>query len=105
MTNVRTVYITAANVDEARKIAKELVANRLAACVNIFDRIQSFYWWEGEIQDDQEVALLAKTKESLVQEVIEKVKSLHSYSCPCIVSIPVLDGNKAFLDWVKQETK
>jgi periplasmic divalent cation tolerance protein len=104
MTDVRTVYITAANVDEARRIAKELVANRLAACVNIFDGIQSFYWWEGEIQDDQEVALFAKTKESLVQQVIEKVKSLHSYSCPCIVSIPVLDGNKAYLDWVKQET-
>ena len=69
------------------------------------DNINSIYWWDGEIQDDREVVLIAKTKASLVSEVIEKVKSIHSYDCPCIVSLPILDGNKPFLEWVGDETK
>ena len=99
------IYITTKNKDEARRIGKELLKLRLAACVNIIDNINSLYWWEGKIQDDNEVILIAKTKESLVKELIEKVKSLHSYSCPCIISLPILDGNKAYLEWLKKETK
>ena len=99
------IYITAGNLDEARAIGKELVSQRLAACANIIDNINSFYWWDGEIQDDREVILLAKTKQSLVPELIEKVKAIHSYECPCIVSLPILDGNKPFLDWVVDETR
>ncbi len=99
------VYITASNLEEARKIGKELVASRLAACVNIIGNMNSFYWWEGEIQDDREVILIAKTKETLVRELVEKVKSMHSYSCPCVVSLPVLGGNEDFLQWIESETK
>ena len=99
------IYITASNMDEARTIGKDLVSNRLAACVNIIDSINSIYWWEGEIQDDREVVVIAKSKESLVPELIERVKSMHSYSCPCVVSLPILDGNKAFLDWIVEETR
>ncbi|HIC85603.1 MAG TPA: divalent-cation tolerance protein CutA [Desulfobacterales bacterium] len=99
------VYITASDLQEARKIGRELVACRLAACVNIIDNMNSFYWWEGEIQDDREVVLIAKTKEPLVQELVEKVKSMHSYSCPCVVSLPVLNGNPEFLKWIESETK
>ncbi len=102
---INLIYITTGSLDEARNIGKELVSHRLAACANIIDNINSIYWWDGEIQDDREVILLAKTKESLVPELIEKVKSLHSYECPCIVSLPILDGNKPFLDWVFDETK
>ena len=98
------VYITAKDKEEARKIGRELVETRLAACVNIIDNMNSMYWWEGEIQDDNEAVLIAKTKESLVPELIKKVKSLHSYSCPCIVSLPILDGNKEYLDWLEKET-
>ena len=99
------VYITTATVDEARNIGKELVSGRLAACVNIMENMNSMYWWEGEIQDDREVVLIAKTKASLITELVEKVKSMHSYDCPCIVSLPILDGNRAFLDWIATETK
>ena len=102
---INLIYITTGSLDEARTIGKELVSHRLAACANIIDNINSIYWWDGAIQDDREVILLAKTKESLVPELIEKVKSLHSYECPCIVSLPILDGNKPFLDWVFDETK
>ena len=99
------IYITAGSMDEARTIGKELVSTRLAACVNIIDGIDSLYWWEGEIQDNKEVTIIAKTKESLVPELIEKVRSIHSYDCPCIVSLPILEGNKPFLTWIEEETK
>jgi periplasmic divalent cation tolerance protein len=99
------VYITAKDKDEARKIGGELVKERLAACVNILDNMNSMYWWEGKVQDDNEAVLIAKTKESLVKELITKVKSLHSYSCPCIISLPILDGNKEYLNWLEKETQ
>ena len=99
------IYITAGTKDEARTIGKALVSNRLAACANIIDNMNSLYWWNGEIQDEREVIIVAKTKASLVPELIDKVKSIHSYECPCIVSLPILDGNPAFLDWIAAETK
>ena len=99
------IYITAGSMDEAKAIGKELVLSRLAACANIIDNMNSIYWWEGVVQDEKEVIVLAKTKESLVSELIDKVKSMHSYECPCIVSIPITDGNRAFLDWIRKETK
>ena len=99
------IYITTKDKDEARRIGKELVKARLAACVNIIDNMNSMYWWEGKIQDDQEVILIAKTKQSLVKKLIKKVKSIHSYSTPCIISLPILDGNSDYLDWLKKETK
>ncbi len=99
------VYITAGNMDEAKTIGRELVSSRLAACVNIIDGINSIYRWAGEIQEDREVTIISKTKETLVPELIEKVKSMHSYECPCIVSLPILDGNRPFLDWIVEETR
>lgn len=99
------VYITTKDKDEAGRIGKELLKRRLAACVNIIDNMNSMYWWEGKIQDDQEVILIAKTRQSLVKKLIKKVKSIHSYSTPCIISLPIVDGNKAYLDWLKKETK
>ena len=102
---VNFIYITVGNIVEAKKIGKALVSYRLAACVNIIDNMYSMYRWEGEIQNDKEVVLIAKTVESLVPELIDKVKSMHSYDCPCIVSLPILDGNKAFLEWIAEQIK
>jgi periplasmic divalent cation tolerance protein len=99
------IYITAGSMDEAKKIGRELISNRLAACINIIDNMHSLYWWEDDIQDEREVILIAKTMESLVSELIDKVKSMHSYDCPCIMSLPILDGNKAFLEWIAGQTK
>ena len=99
------VYITTKDKEEARKIGKELVESRLAACVNIVENMNSIYWWEGKIQDETEAVLMAKTKESLVPELIKRVKSMHSYSCPCIVALPIQDGYKPFIDWIQKETK
>jgi periplasmic divalent cation tolerance protein len=102
---INFIYMTAGSKEEARKIGKELVISKLAACVNILDNMNSFYMWQGKVQDDTEVVMIAKTAENRVPALVEKVKSLHSYECPCIVSIPVSGGNQAFLDWIAEEVK
>jgi periplasmic divalent cation tolerance protein len=102
---VNFIYMTAASKAEARNIGKALVESRLAACVNILDNMQSIYRWEEKIQEDSEVVLIAKTTEARVPRLIDKVKSLHSYDCPCIVSLPVIDGYPPFLDWIKTEVE
>lgn len=102
---VNFIYVTTKDKAEARRIGRELVESRLAACVNVIDSVNSMYWWKGKVQDESEAVLIAKTKDSLAGELIAKVKSLHSYSCPCVVVLPVLDGNPDFLKWVEDETK
>jgi periplasmic divalent cation tolerance protein len=102
---VNFVYMTAGSKDEAQAIGRALVENRLAACVNILDNMQSIYRWENKIQQDAEVVLIAKTTATLVPALIDQVKSMHSYDCPCIVSLPILSGYTPFLDWVHAEVK
>ena len=102
---VNFIYMTAGSKAEAQKIGKALLDSRLAACVNILDNMESIYRWEEKIQVDSEVVLIAKTTETLVPQLIEKVKSIHSYDCPCIVSLPVLNGYPPFLDWIQTEVE
>ena len=98
------IYITAATRDEAVSIGRTLVESRLAACANVLAGITSIYWWEGAVTEDDEVSLLVKTREELVDKVVEKVKEIHSYDCPCVVSFPISGGNPAFLEWIDAET-
>ena len=98
------VYMTAGSEDEARYIAAELVASRLAACVNMIGGMTSVYRWEDRINEDREVVLIAKTTGDRVAAITEAVYRLHSYDCPCVVSLPVTGGNPAFLEWVAGET-
>jgi periplasmic divalent cation tolerance protein len=105
MTDVASIHITAKDPEEAGRIGRELVESRLAACVNIVERIVSHYWWEGKMVSDEESLIIAKTKKTLVPRLIEKVKSMHSYSCPCIVSSSVDAGNEDYLSWVRRETQ
>jgi len=103
--NVRLIYITTKNKEEAAGLARTLLTEKLVACVNIIDNITSFYWWDGKINEGAETLLIAKTKESLVDELIQKVKSIHSYDCPCVVSVPIDAGNPDFINWISAETK
>jgi len=99
-----SIYITAKDEEEAREIGKALVEEKLAACINIHP-IKSIFWWEGEIAEENEAAMLVKTKAELVDEVITRVKELHSYEVPCIVSLPIEKGHPEFLKWIDQSTK
>jgi periplasmic divalent cation tolerance protein len=98
------IYITASSDEEARTIARALVEERLAACANILGAISSIYWWDGKLREDGEVAFIAKTTATLVPRVVERVKALHSYDCPCVVAVPIEAGNAAFLDWIGNQT-
>jgi len=100
---IQLIYMTTGSKEEARTIGRELVQARLAACVNIFDNMNSIYRWEDRLQDDNEVVVIAKTTRNRVPELIEKVKDMHSYDCPCIISLPVAEGNPDFLQWIENE--
>ncbi len=100
-----TIYITAASPDEALTIGRALVEARLAACANVFPGVTSVYWWEGSRHEDSEAALILKTRQDLVDQVVAKVKELHSYECPCVVALPIAGGNQDFLDWISKETR
>jgi periplasmic divalent cation tolerance protein len=100
------VMITAPSKDVGRKIASHLVENELAACVNILAPIESIYSWQGKIQQDEEVLLIAKTRAELVEgEVVPAVKSIHPYDEPEIIALPILSGSKSYLDWIQDVTR
>lgn len=98
------VYMTAGSVEEARSIGASLVERRLAACVNILPGMLSQYRWEGSIQTDEEVVLIAKTRDELLDALTVHVREVHSYDCPCVVALPIRGGNPAFLQWIEEET-
>lgn len=99
-----SIYITTSNKEEAIKIGKAIVHARLAACANIMDSMESIYWWEGKIVEENEAVLLLKTKEELADRVIAEVKALHSYDVPCIVAWPIVNGDADYLKWIEEET-
>jgi periplasmic divalent cation tolerance protein len=98
------VYITAPNEEDAAKIAKIIVEEKLAACVNIVKGIRSIYSWQGNIEDDPEVLMIIKTRQELFGQLKERVKALHSYTVPEIIAIPIVDGSEDYLNWVKEAT-
>ena len=100
---LRLLYMTAGSVDEANRLARTLVEERLVACANVYDGVRSFYWWEGAVQDGAEAVVIAKTRADRVDAAVSRVRDLHSYACPCVVVLPIAGGNPAFLDWIGQE--
>jgi periplasmic divalent cation tolerance protein len=98
------IYVTTKDADEAKLIARTVVGERLAACANLLGGIESVYRWQGRICEDQEVALILKTTAERKTELIDRIKELHSYECPCIVCLPIADGNRDFLAWIAAET-
>jgi periplasmic divalent cation tolerance protein len=91
---------TASSADEAAKIARDVVEQRLAACVNIVPAIRSIYSWQGKIEDGAEVLMIIKTRKPLVDRLSARIRSLHSYTVPEVISMAVTGGNPAYLLWV-----
>jgi len=98
------VYVTAADRDEALTIARAVIAERLAACANILPGVTSVFHWDGDIIEDTETVLILKSTPANLDRLTERVKSLHSYDCPCVVALPIEGGNRAFIDWIREET-
>lgn len=99
------VFVTAKDHDQARKISKALVEDKLVACANIVPGIQSVFWWDGKVDEANEVLLILKTKKSLLKKITEKVKSLHSYDVPEIIALPIIDGSKDYLRWLSESVR
>lgn len=98
------VFVTVSSKEEAEKIAKGVLEEKLAACVNIIDTVHSHFWWQGKIDSAKEALLIIKTKKALINKLIRKVKSVHSYELPEIIALPIIYGSKEYLDWVNEST-
>ncbi|MGZ3536333.1 MAG: divalent-cation tolerance protein CutA [Thermodesulfobacteriota bacterium] len=99
------VLVTCGSEEEALKIANALVEEHLAACVNVIAPIRSIYRWEGKIWDEKEWLLTIKSQSHRFAELEKKVKSLHSYSVPEIVSLPIGEGSSSYLNWLVEMTE
>ncbi len=105
-TGAQIVLITAPSLDVAKMLGQELVKQKLAACVNITAPILSIYSWKGEIQQDEEVLLVVKTRAELVETaLIPAVKAIHPYEVPEIIALNIQAGLKDYLDWILFETE
>jgi periplasmic divalent cation tolerance protein len=102
---IDVIYTVCSSIEEARMIGKELVHQKHCACVNIIPKIESIYFWEGEIIEDREVLLLIKAPKMNFHEIESKIKELHSYVIPCILSFSSKYTNKEYLNWMQQYIK
>ncbi len=97
------VFITAADEEEAGLISRVLLKQRKAACINIVPGISSLFWWQGRIDSAQESLLVVKTKASMLDEITQLVKEIHSNDVPEIIALPIVGGNQDYLEWVDNE--
>ncbi|MBX7242568.1 MAG: divalent-cation tolerance protein CutA [Bacteroidia bacterium] len=103
--NIVWIYITCRDEQEALKIGREMVRQKLAACANILPGMTSVYEWNGEITEDNECVLILKTQFRLYPDLEKAVISLHSYQVPCIMCFQAETGNAAYLQWIFQSTQ
>jgi periplasmic divalent cation tolerance protein len=104
-TDICEVVVTAGDAETLVKLTRTLVEERLAACGQNIASIRSIYRWDGAVQDDSEARVALHTRASLVPELTERVKALHSYDVPCVIALPVVGGNPAYIEWVLAETR
>jgi len=99
------VLITAGSEQEAGDIATALVAERLAACVNVVPGITSVYRWQGEVQRDREWLLVVKSRRDVLDDLVQRVRELHSYDLPETIALPLVGGSAPYLDWLMGEVR
>ena len=104
MTEFIIVLITAQKEEEAAEIAKDIVAKKLAACVNIVRGVRSIYRWRGKTEDEEEVLMVVKSRRTLFPDLMKRVKELHRYTVPEIIALPIIEGSEEYLGWLKEET-
>ncbi len=99
------LFITTADEEEARLISRVLLERRKAACVSIVPGVNSLFWWQGNIDSAQESLLVVKTRATLVDEVVQLVKEIHSNEVPEIIALPIVGGNQDYLEWIDEVIK
>ena len=105
MTDHIVVLVTVAGVEEARTIARSLVTERLAACVNVVPGLVSFYVWKGEVSEDPEILLVMKTRRELFSALEARIRELHPYEVPEVIALPVEAGSAPYLAWLSESTR
>lgn len=103
MTDKILVMSTCDSADEARKLASKLVEVRLAACVSIVPRVESVYHWQGQVQQSEEWLLLIKTSRELFDHLAETLRTMHSYTVPEIIAVPMVAASESYLAWLDRE--
>jgi periplasmic divalent cation tolerance protein len=96
------IFITTSGKKEAKNIAAQLVRNKLVACVNIVDKVESLFRWKGKVDQSKEALLIAKSRKDKLNKIIKLVKSLHSYEVPEIIALPIAGGYKPYLNWINE---
>ncbi|MCX7965344.1 MAG: divalent-cation tolerance protein CutA [Syntrophorhabdaceae bacterium] len=99
------IYTTSDRIDIAEAIAKRLVEERLAACVQVSGPITSTYWWQGKVDTSQEWLCIIKTTKNLYKEVEDTIKAIHHYDVPEIIAVPIIIGSDNYLNWLKKEVR
>ncbi|MDQ2069634.1 divalent-cation tolerance protein CutA [Natronospira bacteriovora] len=105
MSEYRVVFCTCPDTDVAGNLASRLVAEKLAACVNILPGLTSVYEWQGKVESDPEVLLIIKTADDRLPTLIERVEALHPYEVPEVIALPIEAGLPAYLNWINDETR
>lgn len=100
MTDKIVVLVTGGSVRECKKIARQLLDKRLIACANVIPSMQSLYTWKGKVVDEKECLMILKSSRDLFPALQKEVASLHSYSVPEIIALPIIDGAQGYLDWL-----
>lgn len=100
-----SVLLCTASTNEAEKIARTLVEEKLSACVNITPEVNSYFRWEGKVTKEKEAMLIIKMETRKVEEVIKRIKELHSYQVPEIIALPIIAGSEEYLAWIKESLK
>lgn len=99
------VLVTASSPEEAARVARALVDERLAACVNIVPGLRSIYRWQGRVEDATEVLLIVKTARHVLSALTERVRALHSYTVPEVIALPITGGDAPYLEWLMGEVR
>ncbi len=98
------VFVTASSEEEAVKIGRKLVEEGLAACANILPQVRSIFRWEGAVSDERESLMILKSRMGLFEDLVTRVKRLHSYSVPEIIALPIGQGSADYLKWIGDVT-
>jgi len=103
--NELVVLITTPTLRESRAIGKILVKEKLAACANIIPRVESVFFWQGRVHQEGEALMVVKTRRAAFGRLVKRVKSLHSYSVPEVIALPIVRGSKEYLWWIRETAR
>lgn len=99
------IYCTVPNRKEGKEIARVLIENGLAACVNIIDKIESIFSWNGELTEEKEAMLMIKTKKEYFKDINHTIQKMHSYNVPEVIAVPIMEADETYLKWIAHETR